>query len=306
MDTWSSKSCWPSHLRHIILTTFTPSPLQHGSCPTCRNTFLYIRSESDDESSDGGEYIPNPDEFEEEDEDPDASADEFQAEYMELDIDEIWQEENRFATQEELDAMWDDDGFRQQAEEEEAEEEEVRAEFAMEEEDDDSFLACQEQAKEEEAEEEELRAEFAIDEEDDDSFRACQEQAKEEEAEEEELRAEFPMEEGDDDDSFLACQEQAREEEAEEEGLRAEFPMEEEDDEEEIDSFSYEADRASELGLTDGESDPSCSEGDASWGEFEEETRVDVGAWSPLGSSKRRMVQLMLVGLLLFSAAKGS
>ncbi|KAF9263454.1 hypothetical protein L218DRAFT_959004 [Marasmius fiardii PR-910] len=32
----------------------------HGNCPTCRHTFLNIRppSDSDDESSDGGEYIP--------------------------------------------------------------------------------------------------------------------------------------------------------------------------------------------------------------------------------------------------------
>ena len=34
--------------------------IQHGNCPTCRHNFLDIRplSESDDESSDGGEYIP--------------------------------------------------------------------------------------------------------------------------------------------------------------------------------------------------------------------------------------------------------
>ncbi|KAG7449315.1 uncharacterized protein BT62DRAFT_992354 [Guyanagaster necrorhizus] len=39
----------------------------HGSCPTCRHIFLDIRppSESDDESSDGGEYIPNDDEDDE-------------------------------------------------------------------------------------------------------------------------------------------------------------------------------------------------------------------------------------------------
>jgi hypothetical protein len=231
---------------NIILTTFTPPPSQHGSCPTCRNTFLYIRpSESDDESSDGGEYIPNPDEFEEEDEDPfvdtDASADEFQTEYMELDVDEIWEEEeNRLATQEELDAMWGDDGLQQ-----EEEEDELYTGLAIEEEDNP---------------------------EDDDSFRAYQEQ-------EEELYAEFAIEE---DIPTYA--------------------------EEEIDSFSYEAGRGSELSLTDGESDPMPSpvEGDANWGEFEEETRVNiVGAWSLLGSSKRRMVQLMLVGVLLFSAARG-
>ncbi|KDQ64265.1 hypothetical protein JAAARDRAFT_52239 [Jaapia argillacea MUCL 33604] len=44
----------------------------HGTCPTCRHTFLDIRppSDSDDESSDGGEYIPhtNPSsDFEDED-----------------------------------------------------------------------------------------------------------------------------------------------------------------------------------------------------------------------------------------------
>ncbi len=163
------------------------------------------------------------------------SADEFPAEYMELDVDELWEEEeNRRAIQEELDAMWEgDDGHEQ-----------------------------------EEEEEEELYAGLAI-EEDDDSFRAYQEQGEGVE----ELYAEFAIEE---DIPTYA--------------------------EEEIDSFSYEADRSSELGLTDGESDPmsSCSEG-----EFEEETRVDVGAWRLLGSSKRTMVQLMLVGVLLFSAAKG-
>ncbi|PFH46168.1 hypothetical protein AMATHDRAFT_156087 [Amanita thiersii Skay4041] len=41
---------------------------QHGSCPTCRHIFLNIKpsSESDDESSDGGEYIP-PEDPEDED-----------------------------------------------------------------------------------------------------------------------------------------------------------------------------------------------------------------------------------------------
>ncbi|GLB33758.1 putative zinc finger, C3HC4 type (RING finger) [Lyophyllum shimeji] len=40
----------------------------HGNCPTCRHTFIDIRppSESDEESSDGGEYIPDED-FDEED-----------------------------------------------------------------------------------------------------------------------------------------------------------------------------------------------------------------------------------------------
>ncbi|KAF8974310.1 hypothetical protein BDZ97DRAFT_1772899 [Flammula alnicola] len=76
---------------------------QHGSCPTCRHTFLNIRppSESDDESSDGGEYIPNPDDFEDEDEDAfldvdgftDTDADDFPVEGMDLDFDDLWEEE---------------------------------------------------------------------------------------------------------------------------------------------------------------------------------------------------------------------
>ncbi|KAG7097008.1 hypothetical protein E1B28_004402 [Marasmius oreades] len=39
----------------------------HGNCPTCRHKFLDIQppSDSDDESSDGGEYIPGPDDEEE-------------------------------------------------------------------------------------------------------------------------------------------------------------------------------------------------------------------------------------------------
>ena len=34
--------------------------LQHGTCPACRHSFLDVKpvSESDDESSDGGEYNP--------------------------------------------------------------------------------------------------------------------------------------------------------------------------------------------------------------------------------------------------------
>ncbi|KIL70102.1 hypothetical protein M378DRAFT_156158 [Amanita muscaria Koide BX008] len=41
----------------------------HGSCPTCRHKFLSVRppSDSDDESSDGGEYVPPSDDFEDED-----------------------------------------------------------------------------------------------------------------------------------------------------------------------------------------------------------------------------------------------
>ncbi|KAG5639014.1 hypothetical protein H0H81_007922 [Sphagnurus paluster] len=42
----------------------------HGNCPTCRNIFLDIRlpSDSDDESSDGGEYVPD-DDFDEDEDD---------------------------------------------------------------------------------------------------------------------------------------------------------------------------------------------------------------------------------------------
>ncbi|KAF9569061.1 hypothetical protein CPC08DRAFT_702178 [Agrocybe pediades] len=71
---------------------------QHGSCPTCRHTFLNIRppSESDDESSDGGEYIPNPEDFDDDDEDvidvDDTDTEDFQVQAIELDVDGIWAE----------------------------------------------------------------------------------------------------------------------------------------------------------------------------------------------------------------------
>jgi len=80
---------------------------QHGSCPTCRHIFLDIRppSESDDESSDGGEYIPGIDDdhtdgFSDADADFDGDADldivgdpaEFGLDEMgmEFDTDDIW------------------------------------------------------------------------------------------------------------------------------------------------------------------------------------------------------------------------
>ena len=76
---------------------------KHGSCPTCRHIFLNIPSpsESDDESSDGGEYIPNADDFEDDDEDAfldmdgfsDTDADEFPVEPMDLDS-EVWGDED--------------------------------------------------------------------------------------------------------------------------------------------------------------------------------------------------------------------
>jgi hypothetical protein len=73
---------------------------QRGSCPTCRHAFLDIQppSESDDESSDGGEYIPN----DEDDEDDgffdtdgftDDSVGEFEVGEMDVDaFDEMWDE----------------------------------------------------------------------------------------------------------------------------------------------------------------------------------------------------------------------
>ncbi|KAK2466176.1 hypothetical protein APHAL10511_001818 [Amanita phalloides] len=66
---------------------------QHGSCPACRHTFLSIRppSESDDESSDGGEYMPPSDDFEDEDDgfldmDGFTDAEEFTEGYAEDDV----------------------------------------------------------------------------------------------------------------------------------------------------------------------------------------------------------------------------
>lgn len=76
----------------------------HGSCPTCRHVFLDIRppSESDDESSDGGEYIPNDhdDDFDDIDEDAFIATDEFsdaadfEVEEMEVDQGSEWDNED--------------------------------------------------------------------------------------------------------------------------------------------------------------------------------------------------------------------
>ncbi|KAF8192557.1 hypothetical protein BJ912DRAFT_1057906 [Pholiota molesta] len=63
---------------------------QHGSCPTCRHTFLNIRplsAVSDDESSDGGEYVPNPEDFEDEDEEHSLTST-----GMDVDFGDIWGE----------------------------------------------------------------------------------------------------------------------------------------------------------------------------------------------------------------------
>ncbi|PPQ80466.1 hypothetical protein CVT26_003908 [Gymnopilus dilepis] len=72
----------------------------HGNCPTCRHTFLNIRfhTDSDDESSDGGEYIPTPEDLEDDDEDAfldsfteeDTDAEDFPVQGMDLDVDGIW------------------------------------------------------------------------------------------------------------------------------------------------------------------------------------------------------------------------
>lgn len=58
-------------LTHTYTQTH-PAFFQHGTCPTCRHTFLDVKpiSESDNESSDD-DYIPHDEEFEDEDEDED-------------------------------------------------------------------------------------------------------------------------------------------------------------------------------------------------------------------------------------------
>jgi hypothetical protein len=100
LDSQSCKSTlYPSLYIHLTNLHFN----KHGSCPTCRHIFLNIRtpSESDDESSDGGEYIPNADDFEDEDEDAfldvdgfsEADVDEFPVEPMDLDF-AIWGDED--------------------------------------------------------------------------------------------------------------------------------------------------------------------------------------------------------------------
>ncbi|KAF8076336.1 hypothetical protein FPV67DRAFT_1776870 [Lyophyllum atratum] len=77
----------------------------HGNCPTCRHVFLDIRppSESDDESSDGGEYQPEDDydlenDFEDDEGFIDTSdgfsdAFDYLAEDMEMDAEEEWGDE---------------------------------------------------------------------------------------------------------------------------------------------------------------------------------------------------------------------
>jgi hypothetical protein len=81
----------------------TNSYLQHGSCPTCRHVFLDIRppSESDDESSDGGEYLPDEHDDDVDDVDEEAfiatdefsDAAEYEAEEMDLDLGNEWDHE---------------------------------------------------------------------------------------------------------------------------------------------------------------------------------------------------------------------
>ncbi|EGN93086.1 hypothetical protein SERLA73DRAFT_163758 [Serpula lacrymans var. lacrymans S7.3] len=64
----------------------------HGSCPTCRHSFLDVQIpvDSDGESSDG-DYMPDEEDEEEEDEflDTDGFNDEFEVE-MEIDMDSMW------------------------------------------------------------------------------------------------------------------------------------------------------------------------------------------------------------------------
>ncbi|TFK43579.1 hypothetical protein BDQ12DRAFT_675206 [Crucibulum laeve] len=90
---------------------------QHGSCPTCRHVFLNIRppSDSDDESSDGGEYIP-PEDLEEDEEDfiieidgfSEADGADFDVDEMEIDMDDVWGEHD-FDAGEDGDAEMDDE-----------------------------------------------------------------------------------------------------------------------------------------------------------------------------------------------------
>ncbi|KAJ8475146.1 hypothetical protein ONZ45_g15712 [Pleurotus djamor] len=59
----------------------------HGSCPTCRHIFLDVRpiSDSDDESSDGGEYVPDDDVHDTD------NLSEFDTELeMDMEMDELW------------------------------------------------------------------------------------------------------------------------------------------------------------------------------------------------------------------------
>ncbi|KAF5322239.1 hypothetical protein D9619_000312 [Psilocybe cf. subviscida] len=72
----------------------------HGNCPTCRDTFMDLRpvDYEDDESSDGGEYVP--DDFEDEEDDgfldidvdgyTDTEGEDFPVETMELDVDAFY------------------------------------------------------------------------------------------------------------------------------------------------------------------------------------------------------------------------
>ncbi|KAF8640149.1 hypothetical protein AX17_001385 [Amanita inopinata Kibby_2008] len=76
---------------------------QHGSCPTCRQIFLNVRplTESDEESSDGGEYIPSED-FDGDEDDGFVDTDIFtdaDADYSEYDTDF------------DHDDSWDDDAW---------------------------------------------------------------------------------------------------------------------------------------------------------------------------------------------------
>ncbi|KAJ7276349.1 hypothetical protein B0H12DRAFT_1214930 [Mycena haematopus] len=67
----------------------------HGSCPTCRYEFLDIHPPgSDDESSDGGEYIPNPNEDDDDEEDAFIDTSDGFTDpgfEMELDSEDVWE-----------------------------------------------------------------------------------------------------------------------------------------------------------------------------------------------------------------------
>ncbi|KAJ7904467.1 hypothetical protein B0H14DRAFT_3421245 [Mycena olivaceomarginata] len=76
----------------------------HGSCPTCRYEFLDIHPPgSDDESSDGGEYLPNNgDDSDEEDAFMDTSDGFTDTDFdMEVDIEDMWERSDEISAESE-------------------------------------------------------------------------------------------------------------------------------------------------------------------------------------------------------------
>jgi hypothetical protein len=84
ISSWVRKLVWLLRLGHSFL-----SPYQHGTCPTCRHPFLEIKppSESDDESSDGGEWLPTEEDDLDDGDDFDMWEDDDGASELEFDTD---------------------------------------------------------------------------------------------------------------------------------------------------------------------------------------------------------------------------